>query len=53
MAQPCSIRVSVPVSDSFSSLDLRVSKVFATGGDRTLEAIVEVFNLQLGLRFQF
>jgi len=32
-------------SDSFSALDLRVSKAFATGGNRTLEAIVEVFNL--------
>ena len=32
-------------SDSFSSLDLRVSKVFGVGGGRSLEALVEVFNL--------
>jgi hypothetical protein len=32
-------------SDGFSSFDLRVSKILAAGGARTLEAIVEVFNL--------
>ncbi len=32
-------------TDSFSSLDLRLSKVFAAGGGRNLEALVEVFNL--------
>ncbi len=32
-------------SDSFSSLDLRVSKVFGVGGGRTVEALVEAFNL--------
>jgi Carboxypeptidase regulatory-like domain/TonB dependent receptor len=32
-------------SDSFRSFDLRVSKVFPVGGHRSLEAIVEVFNL--------
>ena len=32
-------------SDSFRSFDLRVSKVFSVGGHRSLEAIVEVFNL--------
>jgi hypothetical protein len=32
-------------SDSFRSFDLRVSKVFAVGGKRSLEAMVEVFNL--------
>lgn len=32
-------------SDSFSSFDLRVSRVFGAGGGRSLEAIVEVFNL--------
>ena len=32
-------------SDHFSSFDLRVSKVFGVGGARSLEALVEVFNL--------
>jgi hypothetical protein len=32
-------------SDSFRSFDLRVSKSFSVGGRRSLEAIVEVFNL--------
>jgi hypothetical protein len=32
-------------NDSFSSFDLRVSKVFGIGGRRSLEALVEVFNL--------
>lgn len=32
-------------SDDFSSFDLRISKVFAVGGDRSVEAILEVFNL--------
>jgi hypothetical protein len=32
-------------SDSFRSFDLRVSKVFSLGGERSLEAMVEVFNL--------
>jgi len=32
-------------SDSFSSLDLRLSKVFGVGQGRSLEAMVEVFNL--------
>jgi outer membrane receptor protein involved in Fe transport len=32
-------------TDNFSSFDLRVSRTFAAGGERTLEAIVEVFNL--------
>jgi hypothetical protein len=32
-------------SDDFSSLDVRLSKVFALGGGQSLEAIVEVFNL--------
>jgi hypothetical protein len=32
-------------SDSFRSFDLRVSKVFGVGGRRSLEAMVEVFNL--------
>ncbi|HEY6548450.1 MAG TPA: TonB-dependent receptor, partial [Vicinamibacteria bacterium] len=32
-------------SDSFRSFDLRVSKVFGVGGHRSLEAMVEVFNL--------
>ena len=32
-------------SDSFSSLDLRVSRIFGLGGERSLEALVEVFNL--------
>jgi hypothetical protein len=32
-------------SDSFRSFDLRVSKVFGVGGGRSLEAMVEVFNL--------
>ena len=34
-----------PFSDSFRSFDLRVSKVFGVGGRRSLEAMVEVFNL--------
>jgi hypothetical protein len=32
-------------SDSFGSLDLRLSRSFGVGGGRALEAIVEVFNL--------
>jgi hypothetical protein len=32
-------------TDNFSSFDLRVSRTFAAGGERRLEAIVEVFNL--------
>jgi outer membrane receptor protein involved in Fe transport len=32
-------------SDSFRSLDLRVSKVFRVGHDRSIEAIAEVFNV--------
>jgi hypothetical protein len=32
-------------NDSFSSVDLRLSRVFPAGGARSLEAIVEVFNL--------
>jgi hypothetical protein len=32
-------------SDSFSSFDLRVSKTFTVGATRSLEALVEVFNL--------
>jgi hypothetical protein len=32
-------------NDKFSSLDLRLSKLFHLGGARSLEAIVEVFNL--------
>jgi carboxypeptidase family protein/TonB-dependent receptor-like protein len=32
-------------SDGFSSFDLRVSRVFGAGGGRSLEAMVEVFNL--------
>jgi hypothetical protein len=32
-------------SDTFSSFDLRLSKVFGVGGTRSLEALVEVFNL--------
>jgi hypothetical protein len=32
-------------SDNFSSVDLRVSRIFGAGGGRSLEAIVEVFNL--------
>jgi len=32
-------------SDRFSSFDLRVSKVFGLGASRSLEALVEVFNL--------
>jgi carboxypeptidase family protein/TonB-dependent receptor-like protein len=32
-------------SDTFSSLDLRVSRIFGAGSGRSLEAIVEVFNL--------
>jgi hypothetical protein len=32
-------------SDSFRSFDLRVSKVFGLGGRKSLEAMVEVFNL--------
>jgi hypothetical protein len=32
-------------SDSFRSVDVRVSKVFAVGGGRSLEAIADVFNV--------
>lgn len=32
-------------TDNFGSFDMRVSRTFAAGGERTLEAIVEVFNL--------
>ena len=32
-------------SDSFRSFDLRLSRPFALGGRRSLEAIAEVFNL--------
>jgi hypothetical protein len=32
-------------SDGFSSLDVRVSRAFALGGRRSLEAIVEVFSV--------
>jgi hypothetical protein len=39
------VRGDARFSDSFSSLDLRVSKAFAVGGKRSLEAIAEVFNL--------
>jgi hypothetical protein len=39
------VRDDARFSDSFSSFDLRASKVFALGGRRSLEAIVEVFNL--------
>jgi outer membrane receptor protein involved in Fe transport len=39
------VRDDAQFSDTFSSFDLRVSKVFALGGRRSLEAIAEVFNL--------
>jgi hypothetical protein len=32
-------------SDDFSSLDLRISKLFALGDGRSVEAIIEVFNV--------
>jgi hypothetical protein len=38
--------------NKFSSLDLRVSKEFAVGGDRRLEAILEVFNLTNSTNFR-
>jgi hypothetical protein len=39
------VRDDARLSDSFSSFDVRVSKVFQLGGRRSLEAIAEVFNL--------
>jgi hypothetical protein len=39
------VREDARFSDSFRSFDLRVSKVFGVGGRRSLEAMVEVFNL--------
>jgi hypothetical protein len=39
------VRDDARFSDSFRSLDVRVSRAFALGGRRSLEAIAEVFNL--------
>jgi hypothetical protein len=39
------VRDDARFSDSFRSLDLRLSRAFALGGRRSLEAIAEVFNL--------
>jgi hypothetical protein len=39
------VRDEARFSDSFQSLDLRVSRTFAAGGSRSLEALVEVFNV--------
>jgi hypothetical protein len=39
------VRDDVDLSDDFSSLDLRLSRTFLLGGGRSIEAIVEVFNL--------
>jgi hypothetical protein len=39
------VRDDARFSDSFRSLDLRLSRAFALGGSRSLEAIAEVFNL--------
>jgi hypothetical protein len=39
------VRDDVRFSDRFSSVDLRLSRSFGLGGRRSLEAIVEVFNL--------
>ncbi len=39
------VRDDARFSDSFRSLDLRLSRSFGVGGHRSLEAIAEVFNL--------